>query len=392
MSNKSSGGHNIQPKSPKAALQPEQVPAPPPPSKRSRHPVVVFFNGILTFLVLFVVALGAILYVGKLQFDAPGPLAQDETILISRGMDTDTIASVLERNNIIENKWLFLGGVYLYRANRELKAGEYLFEKNASMKEVMDTIVDGKSILYSITIPEGWTSQQIVNRLRESEALTGDIAEIPEEGTLLPETYKFTRGTTRQQALNKMKEAQDRALASIWERRIEGLPVESPEELVILASIVEKETGRADERTRVAGVFINRLNRNMRLQSDPTILYGLYRSEAWERPRVILRSELDAPNDYNTYQIDGLPPGPIANPGRAAMEAVANPSRTDDLFFVADGTGGHVFAETYAEHNRNVQRWRQIEQQRREEQQASPSSEAESSETTEQPSAEPTQQ
>ncbi|MEM9635987.1 MAG: endolytic transglycosylase MltG, partial [Pseudomonadota bacterium] len=175
------------------------------------------------------------------------------------------------------------------------------------------------------------------------------------------------RGTSRQEVLDQMKGAQEKLLTEIWGRRTEDLPVSSPEELVILASIVEKETALADERPRVAGVFVNRLNKNMRLQSDPTILYGLYGGEAWLKDRsAIKQSELKAENKYNTYQIDGLPPGPIGNPGRAAMEAVANPSRTQDLFFVADGTGGHIFAETYEQHQENVRKWRRIERERRE--------------------------
>jgi UPF0755 protein len=202
--------------------------------------------------------------------------------------------------------------------------------------------------------------------------LTGTITDIPAEGTLLPETYKFSRGDTAEQVIKRMQQAHNKAVEEIWSRRVNDLPIKTPQQMVVLASIVEKETGRADERTQVAGVFINRLNKNMRLQSDPTILYGLYKGAAWEQYRSILRSELDAPNNaYNTYQINGLPPGPIANPGRAALEAVANPSRTNDLFFVADGTGGHVFAETLEEHNRNVARWRKVEQERRENEQQS---------------------
>ncbi|MEH0072728.1 endolytic transglycosylase MltG [Pannonibacter sp. Pt2-lr] len=192
------------------------------------------------------------------------------------------------------------------------------------------------------------------------------MTDIPPEGALLPETYTFTRGASRQQILNQMRAAQTKLLAEIWERRVEGLPVQTPEELVILASIVEKETARADERPRVAGVFVNRLNKSMPLQSDPTILYGLYGGEAWTTDRsAITRADLDKKTEYNTYQIRALPPGPIGNPGRAAMEAVSNPSRTKDLYFVADGTGGHIFAETYEQHQANVRKWREIERTRR---------------------------
>jgi UPF0755 protein len=244
-----------------------------------------------------------------------------------------------------------------------MRAGEFLFKAGTSIDAAVDTLVQGKAILHSVTIPEGWTSEQVVARLNENEILTGEVGEMPREGTLLPDTYKFERGTSRQQIVNAMQAAQKRALNEIWARRAPDLPIKTPQELVILASIVEKETGRADERTRVAGVFINRLQKRMRLQSDPTIVYGLVGGKG-TLGRGILRSEIERPTPYNTYAIEGLPPGPIANPGRASLEAVANPSRTRDLYFVADGTGGHAFAENLDQHNRNVTRWRQIERNR----------------------------
>jgi UPF0755 protein len=206
------------------------------------------------------------------------------------------------------------------------------------------------------------TSEQIVNRIRENDILVGEVKIVPREGTLLPDTYRFGRGFSREQLLAQMEREQRKVLQEIWARRSPDLPLKSAPELVILSSIVEKETGRADERTRVASVFINRLNRGMRLESDPTIIYGLVGGKG-TLGRGILASEIRQATPYNTYVISGLPPGPIANPGRAAMEATANPSRTRDLFFVADGTGGHAFSETLDQHNRNVARWRQIERQ-----------------------------
>jgi UPF0755 protein len=200
--------------------------------------------------------------------------------------------------------------------------------------------------------------------MKDNDVLVGRVDSLPAEGSLLPETYLFTRGMTRERLIEIMQDARDRALAEVWENRDPDLPLDTPDQLVTLASIVEKETGLAGERPEVAGVFVNRIEQRMRLQSDPTILYGLYGGEAWLRPRTITQSELDRPNPYNTYQIDGLPPGPIANPGRAALEATANPAETDALFFVADGTGGHAFAVTYEEHQQNVARWREIERQR----------------------------
>ena len=220
-------------------------------------------------------------------------------------------------------------------------------------------------VQHSLTIPEGLTSEQIVARLAENDILAGQVREIPREGTLLPETYKFERGTTREQVIQRMQQAQKRLLAEIWERRNPDVPVSSPEQLVTLASIVEKETGRADERTRVAAVFTNRLQKRMKLQSDPTIIYGLVGGKG-TLGRPIKRSEIQQPTPYNTYVIDGLPPGPIANPGRASLEATANPARTRDLFFVADGTGGHTFTETYDQHQSNVAKLRALEKQQAE--------------------------
>jgi UPF0755 protein len=287
-------------------------------------------------------------------------------VLVSPGASLDTIAGQLERRNVIDSKLFFSTAVYLYKAENKLKAGEYLFEPGVSMHDVMTALVSGRSILHAVTIPEGLSSHQIIARIMASDVLTGEVDAIPAEGTLLPETYKFTRGMTRQQIIEQMRTAQARTVDEIWNRRVLELPIQTKEEFVTLASIVEKETGKADERPRVASVFINRLRQKIRLQSDPTIIYGLFGGQGKPSDRPIYRSDLEKETPYNTYLIDGLPPGPIANPGRAALEAVANPSRTNDLYFVADGTGGHVFAETLADHNRNVQRWRQVEKARRE--------------------------
>ncbi len=226
----------------------------------------------------------------------------------------------------------------------------------------------GKGIIHKISFPEGLTTHDMMKRIAENDVLEGDMPEeLPGEGTLMPDTYPFQRGTTREELIDQMRRQHDRFIQEVWQRRIDDLPISSPEELVILASIVEKETGKADERPRVAGVFINRLKRGMRLQSDPTIIYGIFGGEGKPAGRPLYKSDIEKATDYNTYTIDGLPPTPIANPGRAALEAVANPSRTDDLFFVADGTGGHIFAETLAEHEANVRRWRAIEARLQEE-------------------------
>ncbi|TWI93242.1 UPF0755 protein [Roseibium hamelinense] len=360
----------IKPKSPREALQPEPAPGPPPRSRHVRNPFVILTNMAISLAVFALLAVGAALYFGKQTFDQPGPLTEDKTVVISSGSGlsgiTDRLAAAEVIGDGLINEWVFNLGVRFYKNETKLKAGEYAFKAGVSMDEVMRDLVEGNAVTHSVTIPEGWTTAQVLERVREHPVLVGEITEIPAEGALLPQTYTFTRGTTRQGVIDDMKEAQSKLLAEIWDRRVDDLPIETPEELVILASIVEKETAKADERPRVAGVFVNRLDRGMRLQSDPTILYGLFGGEAWLKDRsAITQSQLQAENDYNTYQIDALPPGPIGNPGQAAMEAVANPSRTRDLFFVADGTGGHVFAETYEQHQANVRKWRQIERERR---------------------------
>lgn len=352
------------PRSPRQAIAPERLP--PPPSRRARHPIVVIGNAILTIIVLAIIAAGAGLYFGKSRFEAAGPLDRERTVVIPRGAGIRDVAELLRRERVIDIPMVFVLGAAISGKTGEVKAGEYLFDAGVSMSEVLDTLVEGRSVQHTVTVPEGLTSEQIVQRLMESDVLTGDITSIPLEGTLLPETYKVTRGTTRQQVINRMQSAHKRLVQETWERRASDLPIKTVNEFVTLASIVEKETGKADERTRVAAVFINRMNRRMRLQSDPTIIYGIFGGEGKPADRPIYRSDIDTPTPYNTYTINGLPPGPIAIPGRASLEAVANPSKTNDLYFVADGTGGHVFASTLEEHNANVARWRRIERERAE--------------------------
>jgi UPF0755 protein len=321
------------------------------------------FSGFLTLLIAIAIAAVFGISILDREVSAPGPLQADKVVQIPRNTGTSEIAELLRREGVITQPMLFEAYALLNRQRGQLKAGEFLFKAGASIDDAIDTLVQGKAILHSFTVPEGLTSEQVVARLRDNDILTGEITEVPREGTLLPDTYKFERGMTRQQLVNAMQSAHRQSLNQVWQRRAPDLPVKTPQELVILASIVEKETGRADERTRVAGVFINRLVKRMRLQSDPTIVYGLVGGKG-TLGRGILRSEIEQATPYNTYVIDGLPPSPIANPGRAALEAVANPSRTKELYFVADGSGGHVFAETYEQHLKNVARWRQTEKAR----------------------------
>jgi peptidoglycan lytic transglycosylase G len=348
-------------RSPRAALQAEPIPEASRPSRRARHPLVVVGSAVLTLILAAAVATGLAIATSKHRFELPGPLADAKIVNIPKGLGLRDIADLLQREGVIEQPWLFIGGALIMKAREELKHGEYEFKKQASLKDVVDTIVEGKVYQHQLTIPEGLTSQQIVERLMQDQVLSGNVSEIPREGTLLPETYRFARGTTREQLVQRMQQAQRRVIAEIWDRRAPDLPLKTPQQLVVLASLVEKETGKPDERTRIAAVFVNRLKLRMRLQSDPTIIYGLAGGRG-SLGHPISRSEIEQPTPYNTYVIDGLPPGPITNSGRASLEAAATPARTKELFFVADGSGGHVFAETLEQHQKNVGRLRQIEQ------------------------------
>ena len=353
--------NRIAPRSPRTAVEPERVPPPARRSKNARHPLVIIGNAVFTVLILIAVVGGAAVMLGKQRFEAPGPLQEDKVVNIPRDYGIKQIADLLQQEGVIDRPYIFIAGVLAMKARTGLKHGEYQFQRQASLRDVVDTIVEGRVVQHMLTLPEGLTSEQIVARLLESDSLAGTIREIPREGTLLPDTYKFTRGMTREQIIQRMQQSQRRVLQEIWDHRVPDLPIKTPEQLVTLASIIEKETGRPDERTRVAAVFVNRLKNKMRLQSDPTIIYGLVGGKgALGRP--IMKSELEQPTPYNTYVIDGLPPGPIGNPGRASLEAAANPARTKELYFVADGAGGHVFAESYEQHQKNVGRLRAIEQ------------------------------
>src|SRR5277367_1677538 len=353
----------ISPRSPRAALEPEQVPPPPKRSERARNPFVVVGNAIITLILVLMIAVGGTYIYGKQKSEAPGPLQEDKIVNIPSRAGVTDIADILQREGVIDNnRWAFIGSVFALKARSELKPGEYLFQKNASLRDVIGTIVEGKVVQHAVTIPEGLTSEQIVTRLSDNDIFAGSVRELPREGTLLPETYKFPRGTTRDQVIARMQQAQKRLVAEVWEHRNPDIPVKTPEQLVTLASIIEKETGKADERSRVAAVYVNRLRQKMKLQSDPTIIYGLVGGKG-TLGRPIKRSEIQQPSPYNTYVVDGLPPGPIANPGRASLEASANPARTRDLFFVADGTGGHTFTETYDQHQKNVAKLRAMEKQ-----------------------------
>ena len=366
------GDYAVLPRSPSEALEPDRAPEPPRGSKqKQQHPVFVFFNRLMTFLLIVLIAVAALFYFIRLQFDRSGPLGYPTVFVVPRGEGVGAIARRLEQDGIINDRWTFFIASRYFKVYDKIKAGEYNIKVNASLRDVLDTLVEGKSILYSVSVPEGLTSYQIVEKLKSYPDLVGDIVEIPPEGSLLPDTYRFARGTSREELLKRMQGEQKKFVEGLWASRSRDMQLTSPEDVINLAAIVEKEAGKADERPRVAAVYLNRLKKRMRLEADPTIIYSASGGKG-TLGRPILRSELEADSPYNTYRNYGLPPTPIANPGRAAIEAVLKPAKTGDLFFVADGTGGHAFAESYNDHQRNVARWRQLEKEHAEKQAAPP--------------------
>ena len=325
----------------------------------SRRRKMVFRGGAAAAGVALLLALAAVW-----SFAGPGPKAKDgefTAVVLERGAGVGRISDTLKDAGVISSAGLFNLAARLTGAASQLKAGEYEIASGASMASVLADVRAGRVVRRLVTIPEGWTSGMVVDALNRVVVLTGDVAE-PPEGSILPDSYEIQRGETREALIRRMQAAHDEVMAELWPKRQPGLPYSTQAEAVTLASIVEKETGVASERPRVAAIFVNRLRKGMLLQTDPTIIYGLTKG----RPlgRGIRASELAADSPWNSYKVAGLPPGPIANPGRASLEAVLNPPSTNELFFVADGTGGHAFATTYEEHQRNVARWRQIERER----------------------------
>jgi UPF0755 protein len=359
--------YSILPRSPSEALEPDRAPEPPRGSRsRPQHPVVVFFNRLITFLLIGSICVVGLSYVVRRQFDLPGPLNYPTVFVVAKGDGVGAVAKRMEREGIISDRWTFFIAARYFKVQDKIKAGEYNIKVKASLRDILDTLVEGKSILNSVSVPEGMTSYQIVERLKADAELTGDIAEIPPEGSLLPDTYRFAKGTSREELIRRMQGEQKKFLEGLWATRSAELKTWKPEDFINIAAIVEKEASKADERPRVAAVYWNRLKKGMPLQADPTIIYGASNGKG-TLGRGILKSELqDEDNPYNTYRNKGLPPTPIANPGRAAIEAALNPAKTSDLYFVADGTGGHTFSENYTDHQRAVAKWRQIEKEREE--------------------------
>jgi UPF0755 protein len=331
----------------------------PTPRRRRRSALsrVVMWT-FITVAVLGIAGAAAGLY-ARGEYTAPGPLAQNQVFVVSSGQSAASIGLALEKSGVVSNGRLFALLAQLTGQRNRLKAGEYEFPRSASMRQVMTMIASGKVITYKISIPEGFTSEMAVARVNANDILDGPPAIVPAEGTILPDTYVFRRGMTRQKLVEDMQAAQRTLLDQLWAKRSPVQGIDTPEQAVTLASIVEKETSVAEERPVIASVFINRLAQGMRLQSDPTIIYGIVGGRG-KLDRALTRSDIETSTPYNTYRINGLPPGPIANPGRAALEAVLNPSSTEYFYFVADGSGGHAFAATLEEHNRNVRKWREI--------------------------------
>lgn len=313
------------------------------------------------FGLLVALAAVAALFVVVQMWGGPGPARQNTTVLIADGASLSAAARDLEKAGVIADARRFTLFARIFGSGDPIRAGEYRFPARLSQADVLKALQGGRTLQRFVTIPEGMPSVLVHEALMKAPHLGGEIA-VPVEGTVLPDSYSYNRGDTRQAVLDRMQAAMVRYLAEAWAQRKPGIAVATPREALILASIVEKETGKPEERRMVAGVYSNRLKRGMPLQADPTVIYPVTKG----RPlgRRILRSELQAKNGYNTYAMTGLPVGPIANPGRESIAAVLNPEATNALFFVADGTGGHIFADTLEQHNANVQRWYALRRQR----------------------------
>lgn len=321
---------------------------------------------LLTGLLLVAALAGAGLYAGYEwaleRYREPGPLSEETRVVIRSGSGLDAIARQLEAAGVVANGDYLRVAAKATGQARRLKAGEYAFAPGISLKETLDLLESGKTVVRRLTVPEGLTSAEILAVVSEAEGLTGEVATVPAEGSLLPETYHYRWGDSRAAIVERMETDRRKVLSELWSQRAQGLPIRTPEEAVVLASIVEKETGVAGERALVASVFVNRLRKGMPLQSDPTVVYALTDGKG-PLGRELTRADWQVDSPYNTYRVNGLPPGPIANPGREALAAVLNPADSKFLYFVADGSGGHAFATSLAEHNRNVAAWRRHKRQ-----------------------------
>jgi UPF0755 protein len=322
--------------------------------------------GLRSFLVLGagLILVGAlVLILGWSRYTLPGPLDEPRTLVIPRGAGVNDIARQLWRAGIIAEPYSFQLGTRVDETATRLRSGEYAFSPGISPRDVAGLLAAGKTVIRRVTLAEGLTTAQMIALVVSAEGLEGDVGELPGEGEFLPETYFYSWGDARRHIVTRGRRAMAELVADLWAKRAPDLPLRTPAEAVTLASIVEKETSIGEERPRVAAVFLNRLRAGMKLQADPTVIYGITQGRG-PLDRPISRADLETPHRWNTYVITGLPPTPIANPGRASLEAVLRPLTSDEIYFVADGTGRHLFARTLAEHNRNVARLRELERSR----------------------------
>ena len=320
-----------------------------------RHSVFIYF--LLAFLVVSL--MGGSVLTTYTQFVAEGPLENSTETLIEKGKSLRKIAKQLYREGIIASPSIFELGVRASGQGDKIKAGEYSIPRHASSKMVMNILTSGNTYIRRLVVPEGLTSEQVVDLMNHAKGLVGDVVQVPKEGTLLPDTYHYSYGDTKEGMIERMKNAMESTLESLWVERDPNISLKTPKEAVVMASIIEKETSRNSERAHIASVFYNRMKQGIRLQSDPTVIYAVTDGHVDQMKRVTYK-DLKFQSPYNTYVIYGLPRAPISNPGRASIEAVLHPMSTKDIYFVADGTGGHVFSPTYKEHQTNVKNWRQI--------------------------------
>ncbi len=328
--------------------------------KKRKSALIEITNGLLTLFILALIVAGGAFYWFAQNFYSEGNLKQDTVFVVKSGSGLASVAKDLQEQGIISNSLMFQLGARSKNLEGSIKTGEYNIAKSSSMADILFELTEGKPISYSVTIPEGFTSWQVVQKLNADKNLVGEITSIPPEGSLLPDTYSYERGEERSAIIARMSDEFNKELAKIWENRDPDLPIKSMQELVILASLIEKETGTPHERFEVAGVFVNRLNKGMKLQTDPAVIYGITLGKE-KLGRGLRQSELKKETPYNTYVIPALPIGPITNPGRESLLAAANPAKTENIFFVAAGaypSDGHLFSATYAQHQKNVAAYR----------------------------------
>ena len=298
------------------------------------------------------------------RFGAPGPLESSAVLYFPPGTSLNGIARTLAENGAVAREWIFRAGVTLLGDKRPLRAGEYEIPAHASMRDIAALLKEGRTVVHKLTVAEGLTTKQVLALVSAAAGLQGPIDDPPGEGRLLPETYFYSRGDKRTDMVERMEKKMTETLDAAWAERAPDLPLKSEDEALVLASLVEKETGKPGERPEVAAVYLNRLRKGMKLQADPTVIYALTMGQGGlDRP--LTKDDLEIASPYNTYAVAGLPPGPIANPGREAIEAAVRPAESDYLYFVSDGEGGHLFARTLAEHNRNVAKLRRVQKRQR---------------------------